>query len=157
MTYLDFHKSVKHTESCFAIKLRFLQIVSPTLNSVYFSQGRSSDEDDDDYDGLDGITFAPHDVCPINFDSKNNVHGLGYRGIDPTTALFHGKRLDPVPVKSKGRLGIRGQVIRIRHLYSATLRETGGLNSFPDLSNFPLNYQIFPRTIGFSPKLGFSP
>lgn len=81
-------------------------------NSVYFFQGRSSDEDDDG--GLDGITFAPHDVCPISFIAKDNVHGLGYRGIDPTAALFHGNRMEPIPVRSKGRLGIRGQVIPIR-------------------------------------------
>lgn len=34
------------------------------------------------------MTFAPKDVTPVDFTVKDNVHGLGYRGLDPRQALF---------------------------------------------------------------------
>ncbi|KAM4614409.1 G patch domain-containing protein 1 [Discoglossus pictus] len=46
-----------------------------------------SEEEDDEY-LPENVTFAPKDVIPIDFTIKNNVHGLGYRGLDPRQALF---------------------------------------------------------------------
>ncbi|PIO39789.1 hypothetical protein AB205_0034620, partial [Aquarana catesbeiana] len=36
----------------------------------------------------ENVTFAPKDVTPVDFTVKDNVHGLGYRGLDPRQALF---------------------------------------------------------------------
>lgn len=33
------------------------------------------------------MTFAPKDVTPMNFNPKEGVQGLGYRGLDPGLAL----------------------------------------------------------------------
>ncbi|CAN2389385.1 G patch domain containing 1 [Pristimantis euphronides] len=46
-----------------------------------------SEDDEDDY-LPENITFAPKDVTPIDFTVKDNVHGLGYRGLNPHKALF---------------------------------------------------------------------
>ncbi|XP_072278322.1 G patch domain-containing protein 1 isoform X2 [Pyxicephalus adspersus] len=46
-----------------------------------------SEEEEDEY-LPENVTFAPKDVTPIDFTVKNNVHGLGYRGLDPRQALF---------------------------------------------------------------------
>ncbi|KAM4721366.1 G patch domain-containing protein 1 [Rhinophrynus dorsalis] len=49
-----------------------------------------SEESEEDYDEClpENVTFAPKDVMPIDFTVKDNVHGLGYRGLDPSQALF---------------------------------------------------------------------
>ncbi|KAM9302218.1 G patch domain-containing protein 1 [Gastrophryne carolinensis] len=46
-----------------------------------------SEEEEDDY-LPENVTFAPKDVTPIDFTVKDDVHGLGYRGLDPRQALF---------------------------------------------------------------------
>ncbi|XP_073515863.1 G patch domain-containing protein 1 [Phyllobates terribilis] len=46
-----------------------------------------SEDEDDDY-VPENITFAPKDVTPVDFTVKDNVHGLGYRGLNPREALF---------------------------------------------------------------------
>ncbi|CAJ0955472.1 unnamed protein product [Ranitomeya imitator] len=46
-----------------------------------------TEEEEDDYIP-ENITFAPKDVTPIDFTVKDNVHGLGYRGLNPHEALF---------------------------------------------------------------------
>ncbi|XP_062817761.1 G patch domain-containing protein 1 isoform X2 [Anolis carolinensis] len=46
-----------------------------------------SEEEEDDYQP-ENVTFAPKDVMPVNLAPKDNVHGLGYKGLDPTKALF---------------------------------------------------------------------
>ncbi|XP_073416956.1 G patch domain-containing protein 1 isoform X2 [Dendrobates tinctorius] len=46
-----------------------------------------SEGEEDDY-VPENITFAPKDVTPIDFTVKDNVHGLGYRGLNPHKALF---------------------------------------------------------------------
>ncbi|KAK7500313.1 hypothetical protein BaRGS_00008536, partial [Batillaria attramentaria] len=75
------------------------------------SEGDRSESSDSDID-LQNVTFAPKDVTPISLTSKDNVHGLGYRGLDPRSALpsTHVNLFEPPPVKSaKSRKGIRGQ------------------------------------------------
>lgn len=36
------------------------------------------------------MTFAPKDVTPVEFTPKDDVHGLGYRGLDPLQAMRGG-------------------------------------------------------------------
>ena len=70
-------------------------------------------EDSDDEIDLENVTFAPKDVTPISLTSKDNVHGLRYRGIDPRSALpgSHVSLFDQPAFKpGKGKRGIRGQV-----------------------------------------------
>ena len=58
-----------------------------------------------------GLTFAPKDIPPVSFVPKDNLHGLGYSGIDAQSALTGHVNLFEAPVvSSTGRKGIRGQV-----------------------------------------------
>ncbi|XP_018426247.1 PREDICTED: G patch domain-containing protein 1 [Nanorana parkeri] len=50
--------------------------------------GSEGSEDEEDEYLPDNVTFAPKDVTPIDFTVKDNVRGLGYRGLDPRQALF---------------------------------------------------------------------
>jgi hypothetical protein len=57
------------------------------------------------------VTFAPKDVCPVSFEAKENLHGLGYRGLDPRRALGHFSLIEPPAISGAARKGgIRGQV-----------------------------------------------
>ncbi|KAM9182936.1 G patch domain-containing protein 1 isoform 2-T2 [Mergus octosetaceus] len=46
-----------------------------------------SEDEEDEYQP-ENVTFAPKDVMPVDLTPKENVHGLGYKGLDPTQALF---------------------------------------------------------------------
>ena len=56
------------------------------------------------------VKFAPKDVCPVSFEVKQDLHGIGYRGLDPKLALGHFSLGEPSVVVSAGKRGIRGQV-----------------------------------------------
>uniref|UniRef100_A0A4W3J1N1 G-patch domain containing 1 n=1 Tax=Callorhinchus milii TaxID=7868 RepID=A0A4W3J1N1_CALMI len=45
-----------------------------------------SQEEDDDQPN--NVTFAPKDVIPVVFSVKDDRHGLGYSGLDPSLALY---------------------------------------------------------------------
>ncbi|MBN3316574.1 GPTC1 protein, partial [Atractosteus spatula] len=47
----------------------------------------NSEGEEDDY-APENVTFAPKDVTPIDFTSKDDLHGLGYRGLNPQQALL---------------------------------------------------------------------
>lgn len=95
------------------------------------SDGGSS-EDDDEY-GLDEMTFAPHDVSPITFDPKGNVHGLGYHGINQSTEILRGNRMQSLPITSKkGKMGIRGQAFGV----GAFEEEDDDIYGIESLSNY---------------------
>ncbi|XP_009874265.1 PREDICTED: G patch domain-containing protein 1, partial [Apaloderma vittatum] len=47
-----------------------------------------SEDEEDEYQPED-VTFAPKDIMPVDLTPKENVHGLGYKGLDPSQALFH--------------------------------------------------------------------
>jgi len=68
-------------------------------------------EDDDDNDiYASGLLFAPKDVDSVEYKSKDNLHGIGYSGINPKTALLSQRDwlgLDPA---GQSAVGIRGQV-----------------------------------------------
>lgn len=56
--------------------------------------------------------LAPKDVQPIDFTPKDNTHGIGYSGINPSNLMFHGSgSLSRVfkPIGSE-KHGIKGQV-----------------------------------------------
>ncbi|XP_026793592.3 G patch domain-containing protein 1 isoform X1 [Pangasianodon hypophthalmus] len=55
------------------------------------SNGSEESEDDDEF-APENVTFAPKDVTPVDFTPKDDVHGLGYRGLDPLQALRGGSR-----------------------------------------------------------------
>uniref|UniRef100_A0A8B9Q8Q1 G-patch domain containing 1 n=1 Tax=Apteryx owenii TaxID=8824 RepID=A0A8B9Q8Q1_APTOW len=46
-----------------------------------------SEDEEDEYQP-ENVTFAPKDVMPVDLTPKEDVHGLGYKGLDPTQALF---------------------------------------------------------------------
>ncbi|XP_028969678.1 G patch domain-containing protein 1 [Esox lucius] len=46
----------------------------------------SQDEEEDEF-VPENVTFAPKDVTPIDFTPKVDLHGLGYRGLNPLAAL----------------------------------------------------------------------
>ncbi|XP_042294408.1 G patch domain-containing protein 1 [Sceloporus undulatus] len=46
-----------------------------------------TEEEEDEYQP-ENVTFAPKDIMPVDLTPKENVHGLGYKGLDPTKALF---------------------------------------------------------------------
>ncbi|XP_063802063.1 G patch domain-containing protein 1 isoform X2 [Pseudophryne corroboree] len=50
--------------------------------------GSEESEDEEEEYMPENVTFAPKDVIPVDFSVKDNVHGLGYRGLDPHRALF---------------------------------------------------------------------
>ena len=59
-----------------------------------------------------GLLFAPKDVDAFMFTPKDDKHGLGYKGLDPSTALFHQNNwlgMDSV-TRRVGRKGISGEV-----------------------------------------------
>ena len=69
------------------------------------------DGQDDDVFAV-GLLFAPKDVEVVTFTPKDDLHGIGYKGIDPTTALSTQQDwlgMDPVRGRT-GKMGIRGQV-----------------------------------------------
>ena len=48
-------------------------------------------QDEEDGEFLpENVTFAPKDVTPIDFTPKVDLHGLGYRGLNPLAALRGG-------------------------------------------------------------------
>ncbi|XP_070985322.1 G patch domain-containing protein 1-like isoform X2 [Oncorhynchus clarkii lewisi] len=53
--------------------------------------GSSESQDEEDEEFLpENLTFAPKDVTPIDFTPKVDLHGLGYRGLNPLAALRGG-------------------------------------------------------------------
>lgn len=84
-------------------------------------------KDEEDEYQPENVTFAPKDVMPVDLTPKENVHGLGYKGLDPSQALFGASGREHLNLftgssedtsnllgdlrHSKGRkLGITGQV-----------------------------------------------
>ncbi|KAJ3593782.1 hypothetical protein NHX12_006116 [Muraenolepis orangiensis] len=54
------------------------------------SEESEGDDDEEEEFAPQNVTFAPKDVSPIDFNPKVDVHGLGYRGLDPGRALRGG-------------------------------------------------------------------
>ena len=71
-----------------------------------------SEDDIDDETFLSDLTYAPKDTTAIYLSVKDNTHGLGYRGLNPRSALpsAHLNLFEPPAIKKSGRKGIKGQV-----------------------------------------------
>lgn len=76
------------------------------------SQTAAGNDDDEEDIFAVGLLFAPKDVDVFTFTVKDDKHGLGYRGLDPSTALLgRDNWLGVDPVSSRvGRKGISGEV-----------------------------------------------
>ncbi|XP_048371961.1 G patch domain-containing protein 1 isoform X2 [Sphaerodactylus townsendi] len=95
------------------------------IYSCALPPGSEDSEEEDEYQP-ENVTFAPKDVMPVDLAPKDNVHGLGYKGLDPSKALFgvseeHVNVFNPSSENligdlrhSKGRkLGITGQAFGV--------------------------------------------
>ncbi|XP_038662108.1 G patch domain-containing protein 1 isoform X2 [Scyliorhinus canicula] len=88
-----------------------------------------SEEEEDEYQP-ENVTFAPKDVMMMDFTPKDDRHGLGYSGIDPSRALYGVAREESITMfntdsdrsssllgdvqSGKGRkLGITGQAFGV--------------------------------------------
>ena len=67
-------------------------------------QQRNEVEDDEHDVYAEGLLFAPKDTTPIKFVPKDNMHGIGYKGINLSAPMEI-----PKPGYS-GSLKIKGQV-----------------------------------------------
>lgn len=83
----------------------------PLPPGVSSSQTTGDNTEEEDIFAI-GLLFAPKDVDTFTFMPKDDKHGLGYKGLDPSTALFVREDwLGVDPVSSKiGKKGIRGKV-----------------------------------------------
>lgn len=82
----------------------------PSAMSSSQTVDNGKDEEDDIF--AVGLLFAPKDVDAFMFTPKDDKHGLGYKGLDPSTALFHQENwlgMDSV-TRRVGRKGISGEV-----------------------------------------------
>ena len=61
------------------------------------------------------LLLAPEDIQPIDFTPKDNQHGIGYSGIDPSSRIFLGASSLAETFKPTGseKRGIKGQVGKI--------------------------------------------
>ncbi|KAK3085935.1 hypothetical protein FSP39_010983 [Pinctada imbricata] len=98
------------------------------------SQG--SDQELDSDSEVINVTFAPKDTTPIVFSAKTNVHGIGYRGLNPQSALpsTHIKLFEPPPITKSGRKGIRGQAFGVGALED----DDDDIYSVDHLSNYDI-------------------
>ncbi|GFR61816.1 G patch domain-containing protein 1 [Elysia marginata] len=89
---------------------------------------------------ISSVSFAPKDIAPISVVPKENVHGLGYRGLDPALALpsSHINLFSAPPVRSKGgRKGISGQAFGV----GAFEDEDEDIYAVDSLSNYDITMQ----------------
>lgn len=89
-----------------------LQVYGCSLPSGLSSSQPSTGNDEEEDIFAVGLLFAPKDVEVFTFTPKDDKHGLGYKGLDPSTALFGQDNwlgVDPVSTKV-GRKGISGEV-----------------------------------------------
>lgn len=88
----------------------------------------------------ENVTFAPKDVNPVKIGAKDNVHGIGYRGLDPRKALpaTH-VSLFPAPAITKtGKKGIRGTAFGV----GALEEDDEDIYSRDHLSNYDMTMDI---------------
>lgn len=89
---------------------------------------------------MSSVMFAPKDVSPISVVPKENVHGLGYRGLDPALALpsSHINLFSAPPVCSKkSNKGIAGQAFGV----GAFEDEDEDIYAVDSLSNYDITMQ----------------
>ncbi|KAL3860793.1 hypothetical protein ACJMK2_010860 [Sinanodonta woodiana] len=102
-----------------------------------FQQPLSDDEEEmDDEQFLEKVTFAPRDSVAMTVVAKDNLHGLGYHGIDPRSALpsSHINLFEAPPIKGTGRKGIRGQAFGV----GAMEEDDDDIYAVDSLSNYDI-------------------
>ena len=78
--------------------------------------GSDGSEDDTDLDRFaSDFLFAPKDNQDFSFRAKDDYHGIGYQGLDPSQAVLGGGHVnlfgeDRQGFSRSGKQGIRGQV-----------------------------------------------
>ncbi|XP_061188817.1 uncharacterized protein LOC133196991 [Saccostrea echinata] len=88
----------------------------------------------------ENVTFAPRDVNPIKIQAKDNVHGIGYRGLDPRKALpgSHVNLFSAPAITKTGKRGIRGTAFGV----GALEEEDEDIYGQDHLSNYDMTMDI---------------
>ncbi|NXP55123.1 GPTC1 protein, partial [Heliornis fulica] len=83
-----------------------------------------SEDEEDEYQP-ENVTFAPKDVIPVDLTPKDNVHGLGYKGLDPSQALFGVSGRDHINLFTDGSEDTSKLLGDLRHSKGRKLGITG--------------------------------
>ncbi|NXH20371.1 GPTC1 protein, partial [Bucco capensis] len=83
-----------------------------------------SEDEEDEYQP-ENVTFAPKDVMPVDLTPKENVHGLGYKGLDPSQALFGASGREHVNLFTVGSEDKSNLLGDLRHSKGRKLGITG--------------------------------
>ncbi|XP_030812194.1 G patch domain-containing protein 1 isoform X2 [Camarhynchus parvulus] len=83
-----------------------------------------SEDEEDEYQP-ENVTFAPKDVMPVDLTPKENVHGLGYKGLDPSQALFGASGREHLNLFSGGSEETSNLLGDLRHSKGRKLGITG--------------------------------
>ncbi|NXH39514.1 GPTC1 protein, partial [Dicaeum eximium] len=83
-----------------------------------------SEEEEDEYQP-ENVTFAPKDVMPVDLTPKENVHGLGYKGLDPSQALFGASGREHLNLFTGGSEETSNLLGELRHSKGRKLGITG--------------------------------
>ncbi|NXI35802.1 GPTC1 protein, partial [Galbula dea] len=83
-----------------------------------------SEDEEDEYQP-ENVTFAPKDVMPVDLTPKENVHGLGYKGLDPSQALFGASGREHVNLFAGGSEDTSDLLGDLRHSKGRKLGITG--------------------------------
>ncbi|XP_045564342.1 G patch domain-containing protein 1 isoform X3 [Salmo salar] len=71
------------------VKRKLSKQKADSATGAFGPASESQDEEDGEFVPVN-VTFAPEDVTPIDFAPKVDLHGLGYRGLNPQAALRGG-------------------------------------------------------------------
>ncbi|NXQ24359.1 GPTC1 protein, partial [Alaudala cheleensis] len=83
-----------------------------------------SEDEEDEYQP-ENVTFAPKDVMPVDLTPKENVHGLGYKGLDPSQALFGASGREHLNLFTAGSEETSNLIGDLRHSKGRKLGITG--------------------------------
>ncbi|NXE05938.1 GPTC1 protein, partial [Lophotis ruficrista] len=83
-----------------------------------------SEDEEDEYQP-ENVTFAPKDVMPVDVTPKENVHGLGYKGLDPSQALFGVSGREHLNLFTGGSEDTGNLLCELRHSKGRKLGITG--------------------------------
>lgn len=111
------------TEYCKSSAYRtFSHICSHKLLFLY--------KDEEDEYQPENVTFAPKDVMPVDLTPKENVHGLGYQGLDPSQALFGASGREHLNLFTAGSEETSNLLGDLRHSKGRKLGITGQVRTF---------------------------
>ncbi|KAH9490971.1 G patch domain-containing protein 1 [Bulinus truncatus] len=125
-------------------KKKSVKTSNPSIKTYGCALPSSDDQSDSDEFvpiNLEDIKFAPKDVCPISLNAKDDVHGLGYHGIDASLAL-PGSHINlfqqPKFHNSKNKKGIRGEAFGV----GVFEEEDENIYAIDSLSNYDLTMKL---------------